>query len=154
NQNRPNYRPLGEGGSALAKAAGLSGVPKSSRLRAARPISVAGTTARAARRPPRGRLVKAPGGDRARGTCLGEANMTRWWLSVALTAVCLGQAPALRAQYLPCPPAGGGSLPPEPAPFSLTEPATPGPLSPKVAPHVPLDCLGIPDNVPGAFGDC
>jgi hypothetical protein len=80
--------------------------------------------------------------------------MTRWWLSVALTAVCLSQAPALRAQYLPCPPAGGGSLPPEPAPFCLTEPANPGPLSPKVAPHVPLDCLGIPDHVPGAFGDC
>jgi hypothetical protein len=79
--------------------------------------------------------------------------MTRWWLSVALTAVCLGQAPALRAQYLPCPPSGGGSLPPEPAPFSLSEPANPGPLSPKVAPHVPLDCLGIPENVPGAFGD-
>src|SRR5438309_2822857 len=74
--------------------------------------------------------------------------MSRWWLSVALTAVWLAQGATTQAQYLPSSPSAG--LPPEPAPVCLTD-ALPGPLSPQAAPPGPADCLGLPDFVKGAF---
>jgi Putative beta barrel porin-7 (BBP7) len=78
--------------------------------------------------------------------------MTRWWMSAALTALWLGQVTATQAQYLPCPPPS--APPPEPVPFCLSEPPTPGPLPPQTAPPGPANDLGLPDNVPGAFMDC
>src|SRR5258707_1390805 len=82
---------------------------------------------------------------------MGDDAMTRWWMSVALAVLWLGQGTATRAQYLPIP---KGSPPPaEPVPVSLTEPALPGPLPPHNAPPGPCDELGLPASVPGAFSD-
>jgi hypothetical protein len=69
---------------------------------------------------------------------------------VALTAVAMCQGAATQAQN-PLP--TKGSLPPEPAPISLTEPAV---QSPPVYPQTGPGCtpdLSLPASVPGAFTD-
>jgi hypothetical protein len=64
--------------------------------------------------------------------------MMKRWIGVALVALCLGEVPAARAQYLPCP------APPPPADPLPT--AVMGPLPPTLAPRGPDPDLSLPDK--------
>jgi hypothetical protein len=63
--------------------------------------------------------------------------MVKRWIGVGLVALCLGEVPAVTAQYLPCP---APPPPPEPMPTAVM-----GPLPPNLAPPGPAD-LSLTDK--------
>jgi Putative beta barrel porin-7 (BBP7) len=86
---------------------------------------------------------------------VGEAIMTKWWLSVALIASWLGQAALAPAQYIPSP--VGAARMPDPTPLAPSisgkpqPPLVDGPITPMQAPPGPPSALSLPANHDGAF---
>lgn len=79
--------------------------------------------------------------------------MTRLWMGVALTLLCLGFARSASAQQsaLPEPvPFAPSSIPQGPPPAAGPQ-LYPGPLPPEAAPPGPPPELSLPANLPGAF---
>src|SRR5262249_25416346 len=83
------------------------------------------------------------------GSMLGDANMAKWWMGVALAVVVVGQQNAALAQYSPA----GPGLPAEPVPCAPSSLGglLPGPLPGHLAPPGPGPDLSISGNSPGAF---